>query len=62
MRGRQIFFEKGVFLCAVRHRIRIRRHRREARVGTIGNAWLPAPAMSISTTTTPTEVIQGSFV
>jgi hypothetical protein len=21
MRGRQIFFEKGVFLCAVRHRV-----------------------------------------
>jgi hypothetical protein len=34
--SRKIFFEKGVFLCAVRHRdFRIRHQRTEARAGTI---------------------------
>jgi hypothetical protein len=38
--SRKIFFEKGVFLRAVRHRdFRIRHHRIEARAGTIRNEW-----------------------
>jgi hypothetical protein len=59
--SRKIFFEKGVFLRAVRHRdFRIRHHRTEARAVTIRTEWRPAPAISSSLMTFPTEVVSGS--
>ena len=61
--SRKIFFEKGVFLRAVRHRdFRIRHPRTGARAGTVSTEWRPAPAISSSLMTSPTEVVQGSCV